>query len=129
MAHFAKIVDGIVATIIVAEQDFVDTQEGEWVKTSYNMKNGVYYDPETNEPASDQSIITGDEARERKNYAVEGGVYDSERDIFMPEKPWPSWVVNESNWEWKAPVDMPDDGNQYQWNEKTQSWNQIADSE
>ena len=125
MAHYAKIVDGIVERIIVAEQDFIDTQEGKWVKTSYNMKQGIYYDVETNAPAADQSVINGDEARERKNYAVEGGVYDSERDIFLPEKNFPSWVIDETKWGWKAPVDKPDDGKNYSWNEETQSWDQL----
>lgn len=127
MAHYAKIVNGIVERIIVAEQDFVDTQEGEWVKTSYNMKQGIYYDVETNAPATDQSIIDGDEARERKNYAVEGGVYDSERDIFLPEKAFPSWVIDETKWQWKAPVDKPDDGKNYSWNEETTSWDEITE--
>ena len=36
MAHFAKIVDGLVTNVIVAEQDFLDTQSGTWVQTSYN---------------------------------------------------------------------------------------------
>ena len=125
MAHYAKIVDGIVKRIIVAEQDFIDTQEGKWVKTSYNMKQGIYYDVETNAPAADQSVINGDEARERKNYAVEGGVYDSERDIFLPEKSFPSWVIDETKWGWKAPVDKPDDGKNYFWNEETKSWDQL----
>ena len=42
MAHFAKVVDGIVENVIVAEQEFVDTQEGTWVQTSYNTREGVH---------------------------------------------------------------------------------------
>ena len=36
MSHFAKIEGGIVTEVIVAEQEFIDTQSGTWVQTSYN---------------------------------------------------------------------------------------------
>ena len=42
MSHFAKVVDGVVEIVIVAEQDFIDTQEGTWVQTSYNTYGGVH---------------------------------------------------------------------------------------
>ena len=46
MAHFAKIVDGIVTEVIVAEQDFIDEwKSGEtWVQTSYNTQRGIHYE-------------------------------------------------------------------------------------
>ena len=51
MAHFAKVVDGVVTNVIVAEpeffQSFVDDSPGEWIQTSYNTRGGVHYDPET----------------------------------------------------------------------------------
>jgi len=47
MAHYAKVVDGVVETVIVAEAEHIATLEGTWVKTSYNMRGGVYYDPST----------------------------------------------------------------------------------
>ena len=34
MSHFAKVENGIVTQVIVAEQDFVDTQAGTWVQTA-----------------------------------------------------------------------------------------------
>ena len=75
MSHFAKIEDNIVTSVIVAEADHIATLEGTWVKTSYNMHGGIYCDPATNEAAADQSVINGDEARERKNYAGIGCHY------------------------------------------------------
>lgn len=122
MAHFAKVLDGIVTDIMVAEQDFmdqfVDTTPGDWIQTSYNMRGGVYYDPETNQPADDQSVITGNAARERKNYAVIGGHYDANLDIFYPEKPFDSWLLNEDTGLWEAPIDKPD----LDFNEAYQTW-------
>lgn len=130
MSHYAKVEEGIVTRVIVAEAEFfdtfVDSTPGEWIKTSYNMRGGVYYNPETNQPAEDQSVIEGDEARQRKNYAGKGFSYDQTRDAFIPPKPYPSWVLNEDTCLWDAPVARPDDGNRYQWNEETQSWDQIT---
>ena len=43
MAHFAKVVDGIVTEVIVAEQDFIDAHcTGTWIQTSYNTYGGVH---------------------------------------------------------------------------------------
>ena len=132
MSHYAKIEDGIVTRVIVAEAEFFDTYvddtPGKWIKTSYNMKGGVYYDPETNQPAEDQSVIEGDEARQRKNYAGIGYSYDQTRDAFIPPKPFPSWTLNETTCLWDAPVAYPNDGNMYQWNEETQTWDEVTES-
>ena len=129
MSYFAKVNQGIVERVIKAEADFFDTyidnSPGTWIKTSYNIRGGVYYDPETNQPAEDQSVIEGDEARQRKNYAGIGYSYDQTRDAFIPPQPYPSWTLNETTCLWDAPVAHPNDGNQYQWNEDTQTWDQI----
>ena len=107
MSHYAKIEDGIVTNLIVAEQDLIDTQEGTWVQTSYNTKGGVHANGET--PL-------------RKNYAGIGSTYDAERDAFYGPKPYPSWVLNNASCLWEAPVAHPNDGKIYTWNESTTSW-------
>jgi len=126
MGHFAKVVDGTVTQVIVAEPDFIETLEDSnlWVKTSYNMKGGVYYDSVTGEPLADQSIVVGDEARERKNFACIGWSYDG-TGFFSPQ-PHPSWTLNTNTYLWEAPVLYPDDGNVYNWNEDLTSWVQMA---
>jgi len=89
-------------------------------RTSYNTKGGVYYDPATNEPAADQSKAF------RKNYAGIGYTYDQSRDAFIPPKPFDSWVLDEQSCLWEAPVAYPTDGQQYEWNEETTSWDLIS---
>jgi len=122
MSHFAKIENGIVTQVIVAEQDFIDTQEGTWVQTSYNTRGGVHYQPNSNTPSEDQSKAL------RKNYAGPGYIYDTERDAFYRPQPFPSWVLNESECIWHAPVEYPQDGQNYGWDEalyqsdNTQGW-------
>jgi len=117
MAHYAKVKDGIVTDVIVAEAEFFDTfvdnTPGTWVKTSYNMRGGVYHID--GEPAEDQSVIDGDEARERKNFAGIGFNYDGIG--FYQQKPYNSWTLNNTTYFWEAPLDYPDDGNEYMWDE------------
>jgi hypothetical protein len=126
MAHFAKVQDGVVTQVIVAEPEFfdtfVDSEPGEWIKTSYNMRGGVYHDPATNEPAADQSVIADDEARGRKNYAGIGFTYDRDKDAFIPPQPFASWVLDDTTCLWEAPVEYPSDGQMYRWDEDTTSW-------
>ena len=120
MAHYAKVVDGVVETVIVAEADHIAKLEGTWVKTSYNMVGGVYYDPSTREPVDNQSIISGDEARERKNYAGIGYGYDGVG--FFPPKPYNSWLFNSTSYIWEPPVAYPSDDKLYDWNEEKLTW-------
>jgi len=114
MAHYAKVNNGIVEQVIVAEADFfdtfVDSSPGEWIQTSYNTHGGVHSNGET--PL-------------RKNYAGVGYTYDSALDAFIPPQPYPSWVLNEDTCQWGAPVAYPDDDKMYDWDEETTSWVEV----
>ena len=117
MSHFAKIENGLVTQVIVAEQDFIDTQDGQWVQTSYNTKGGIHYAPNSNEPDGGVAL--------RKNYAGIGDTYDEQRDAFIAPKPFPSWLLDEPSCTWEAPVPYPNDDNAYVWNEQTQAWDLV----
>lgn len=114
MSHFAKVLDGKVVQVIVAEQEFfntfVDTSAGEWIQTSYNTLGNQH--PE-NRPL-------------RGNYAGIGYTYDKTYDVFYAPKPYPSWVLNKSTWLWEAPISMPTDGI-YSWDEATTSWIKVIE--
>lgn len=130
MARYVKVVDGTVVNGIVAEPEFfdafIDNSPGQWIKTSYNIRGGVYYDPATNQPHENQEeMISADEGRQRKNYAGIGYTYDTDRDAFIPPKPYASWTLNETTCLWDPPVAYPDDGQIYTWNESTQSWDLV----
>jgi hypothetical protein len=111
MSHFAKVVDGVVTQVIVAEpeffQTFVDSSPGEWIQTSYNTHGGEHK-------------LGGTPLR--KNYAGIGFTYDREKDAFIPPKPFASWLLNDDTCLWDAPVAMPDDGKIYTWDEATVNW-------
>ena len=125
MSHFAKVENGTVTQVIVAEQDVIDTGMfgSGWIQTSYNTRGGVHYNPETNEPSEDQSRAL------RKNYAGVGYTYDSERDAFIPPQPYASWVLDEATCLWAAPVAMPTDDKQYNWDEENKSWVEFQNTE
>ena len=116
MAHFAKVVQGKVVKVIVAEEsffdNFIDDSAGRWIQTSYNTFGGVH-------------LLGGTPLR--KNYAGIGYSYDEVRDAFIPPKGFDSWVLNEDSCQWEAPISYPDDGNLYEWNEEAQSWYLIVD--
>jgi hypothetical protein len=123
MAHWAKIVDGKVVSVIVAEAEFfdtfVDSSPGQWVQTSYNTRGNVHYNPETGEPSADQSKAL------RGNYAGIGYTYDAVNDVFVAPQPFQSWILNSSTWLWEAPVAMPQDDKMYAWDEPTTSWKEV----
>lgn len=118
MAHFAEInSDNIVQRIIVVNNEVLLDSEGVeqealgsafceellggiWVQTSYN---GNF----------------------RGKYAAPGDVYDSIKDAFIPNKPFESWILNETTFHWEAPIPMPNDGKTYTWNESTNSWVEV----
>jgi len=97
-----------------------------WKQTSYNTKGGQH--------------LTGGTPF-RKNFAGIGYTYDEDRDAFIPPKPYPSWILNETTCFWESPVVKPEtftqnsideDGNpipdNYIWNETNQTWDLVDNS-
>ena len=114
MAHYAKVNNGIVEQVIVAEADFfntfVDTSPGTWIQTSYNTHG--------NQHPNGTPL--------RGNYAGIGYTYDATNDVFYAPKPYPSWTLNTSTWLWEAPVVKPTDG-MYIWNEELGNWSSVIE--
>jgi hypothetical protein len=122
MAHYAKVVEGVVTQVIVAEAEFfdtfVDSSPGEWIQTSYNTHGGIHYNSETFEPSADQSKAL------RKNFACIGYTYNTELDAFISPKPNEDCVLNEETCRWESTIPCSTDGLS-QWNEETLSWIEI----
>ena len=120
MAHFARVVDGIVVDVIVCDEEHILNgyagNPSEWIQTSYNTNGGVHYLPDSNIPSTDQSKAL------RKNFAGVGYKYDAERDAFIPPKVFESWVFNEETCHWEPPVPMPDRIKSWAWDESIVNW-------
>jgi hypothetical protein len=118
MAHYAFLdANNIVTEVIVGKNEGEDNVDWEqWYgefrgqvckRTSYNTVGGIHNNGGT--PF-------------RKNYAGIGYAYDSQRDAFIPPKPYESWVLNEGSCLWEPPVAMPTDGQMYTWDEENINW-------
>ena len=117
MSNYAKVLNGLVLEVIVADASFfdtfVDTSPGTWLQTSYNTRGGVHYGQD-GQPDGGVAL--------RANYAGIGYTYDALNDVFYAPQPYPSWTISAPTWEWQPPVPYPTDGNNYVWNESTQTW-------
>jgi hypothetical protein len=111
MGHYAKIENGIVTQVIVADgPDWCeDNLGGEWIQTSYNMQGGVHL---------------GGKRPLNKNYAGIGYTFDGVG--FAPPQPYPSWLMDSETYLWNAPTPMPTDGARYLWDEETLAWVEIT---
>lgn len=95
--YYANIINGKVSEIIVADKQFINKLNGTWIETK-----------------TDGSI--------RGKSGNIGDTYNATLDKFIPPKPYPSWVLNNTSY-WIPPVPYPSDGKQYHWNETLGNWN------
>ena len=117
MAHYAFLDENNIVTEVIVGKDEGDGTDWEveygnfkgqtCKRTSYNTYGNAHSDSGT--PF-------------RGNYAGIGYTYDETNDVFIAPKPYDSWVLDQTKWIWKAPVDYPSDGKGYKWNEETTSW-------
>jgi hypothetical protein len=121
MSHFAKVCDGKVTQVIVAEKEFfdtfVDSSPGAWIQTSYNTRGGVHFGSD-GQPDGGEAL--------RGNYAGIGYTYDQANDVFYAPQPFASWTLSQTTWLWEPPVAYPDDGQIYMWDEATVSWKPVT---
>ena len=122
MSHFAKVLDGKVTQVIVAEPEFfttfVDSTPGQWIQTSYNTRGNIHYAPNSNTPDGGVAL--------RGNYAGIGYIYDAKNDVFYQPQPYASWTLNHTTWLWEPPTPYPTDDKIYRWDEPTTSWVEVT---
>jgi len=120
MAYFAKLGTGnIVETVIsINNSVIIDANGVEQEKIGVDFINKLYNTRDVWKQTSYNNNI-------RKNYAGIGYQYDQIRDAFVAPKPFNSWILNEDNCRWEAPVTKPNDEKSYNWNEQTLSWDIV----
>jgi hypothetical protein len=111
MAHFAKIDDNnIVTHVIVAEQEFINTQSGRWIQCSYNTHAGVH-------------ALGGTPLR--KNFPVDGFTYNETIDGFIPPCEHSNWILDETKGMYVPPTPNPGQGYEsrnYIWDDSSSVW-------
>jgi hypothetical protein len=118
MAHYAFLDESNIVTEVIVGKD--EGEEGiDWEmhygnfrgqvckRTSYNTSGGVH---------------SGGGTPYRKNYAGIGYTYDADRDAFISQQPYPSWLLDETTCLWEPPLPMPEDGGLYLWDETAGEW-------
>ncbi len=100
-SYFARVENGIVAEVLAASQEVIDTRPGVWIRTWIDAN--------------------GDPAKGYK-YAGRGDTYEADRRAFIAPRPYPSWLLNAQTLEWYPPVPYPGGPGNYRWNESTTSW-------
>ena len=116
MAHFAKIgLDNLVTDVlVVANREIMDSTGVEYESIGVEFFKNL--------TGHETWIQTSYNGTIRKNYAGVGYTYDSQKDAFIPPKPYPSWTLVEETCRWVSPVSYPTDGKIYCWDEATLSW-------
>ena len=123
MSHYAQLDENNVVVFVIhaksndKEDEFTESTGDVYRQTSYNTRGGVHYTD--GEPSADQSKAF------RGTYAGIGFYYDKDLDIFYPPQPYASWTLNAQTASWEPPVEYPEDGNQYVWDEETTSWELV----
>lgn len=127
MASFAKLDNNIVINVVSVVNEVLQDSNGveqeqlgiDFLKKLYNEPNAIWKQTSYNTRGGTHN---NNGIPFRKNHASIGYTYDEEKDAFIPPKPFDSWILNENTCLWEAPVNKPEDGNRYVWNEQTLSW-------
>jgi hypothetical protein len=123
MAYFAKLGTGNIVENVISINNAVITDANgiEQEQLGVDFINKLYNTRDVWKQTSYNNNI-------RKNYAGIGYQYDQTRDAFIPPKPFNSWTLNETTCLWESPVVYPTDGQIYNWNEETTSWDLVDNS-
>jgi hypothetical protein len=109
MAHYAFLDDNNIVTEVIVGIDETETIEGLDTETWYG------------DFRKQKCVRTSYNGKIRKQFAGIGFFYDTEADVFIGIKPYPSWILNE-NHDWQPPVAMPLDDKSYVWDESFLKW-------
>jgi len=117
MAHYAFLDENnVVIDIIYGKEEFEDGID--WEEYYGNIRNQTCKRTSYNTHGGQHPNGTPF----RKNYAGIGYTYDETLDVFIPPKPYDSWILNEETANWQSPVSCPGNEINYMWDESTLSW-------
>ena len=113
MAHYAFLDENSIVTEVITGIDETELIEGLSPEVWYGNFRG-----QACKRTSYNNNIRG-------TYAGIGYFYNSDEDIFIAPKPFPSWIRSGSFW--NAPTPRPEDDKLYTWDEATLSWVELPE--
>jgi len=121
MAHFAKLDSNNIVTdvIVISNDDLLDENGVEQESLGIKVCRNIF-------GSRTKWVQTSYTGSFRKQYAGVGAKYDKDNDVFIAPKPFESWILDE-NFDWQAPIEYPNDGKNYYWNEDNNSWVEIEE--
>jgi hypothetical protein len=124
MAHYALLNSASIVTQVITGKDETDIQH-DWEQYYGSFHNCVCKRTSYN---TFQNTHNSNKTPFRGNYAGIGYTYYTDQDLFMPPKPYNSWVMATADATWIAPSAMPTDGGVYNWDEDNETWIDISGS-
>ena len=122
MAHFAELdSNNSVLRVIVVSNDDVDANGGDQHADAETFVTTIV--PHSTGGVAWKQCSYNNNFR--KQYVGKGCAYDPSKDIFIATQPYPSWSLDASD-DWQAPVNKPDDGKIYYWNETDTQWDEVT---
>ena len=118
MAHYAFLDENNIVVEVIVGKDEDDNTEN-WEEYYQNLRSLKCKRTSYNTIAN-QHIYGG--TAFRGNYAGIGYTYDEVNDVFIPPKPYESWILDTNTYTWQPPTEKPDQNNNYYWDEDTESW-------
>jgi hypothetical protein len=117
MAHFAQLDENniVLQVIVISNNEILDDSGVESEQRGIDFCKSLYGE-------NTRWVQTSYNGNFRANYAVVGAQYDPVNDVFILEKPLPSWVLNAATYKWEPPIPYPNDGKEYRWRERDLSW-------
>ena len=125
MAHYAFLDENNVVTEVITGVKEDELIEGKTPEQWYGEFRGQVCKRTSYNTIGNQHLTGGTPFR--GNYAGVGFTYDSTFDVFIPVKPYPSWKLNYTTYQWEPPIAMPEpvEGFWHKWSEHNQEWIKV----
>jgi hypothetical protein len=124
MAHFVELDENNIVkqVVVVSNADISNSNgvESEFIGITFLQK--LFGENTTWRQTSYNSNM-------RHKFATIGDIFREDLNAFISPKPFESWILNETTYEWEAPVEISDVENLYNWNEETQSWDLVEETQ
>jgi hypothetical protein len=122
MAHYAFIDENNIVVEVIPGRDEWEIVDGitDWEAYYTTKRDGLRAVRTSYNTIGNQHVTGG--VPYRGNYAGIGYTFDEELDVFIPPKPFDSWVLDENIFNWSAPTPRPEDGEEYVWDEDLGAW-------